>query len=230
MNIIEFEKSPHQLRMDPSPFLRGLPMGVRGIPGGISWEVKIEGQDDSVSMSRLASSIGTVPGDEFSLERERKRMRMAQGGPSSPGPRSRDGSLTAGSMSPATGAGNLPYGTPTAPGYAGMPGATQGMLPLGGDMSGTPSGMMGSAHAASRRGQSSSRTSHQGSPAPMKQPMPVMPTKLGPPIPLPAGSHIAAKTLPDLFGSVDQLNQWCDVEPLPTQSCESTSQCRSWNR
>lgn len=44
---------------------------------------------------------------------------------------------------------------------------------------------------------------------------------LGPPIPLPGGSLIQARTLPDLYGSVDSLNRWCDVEPLPGVTGES---------
>ena len=78
MQIVEFERTPHHLRMDPSPFLRGLSMGVRGIPGGISWDVKIEGQDDGTSGSggvKMTSSVGNErdPVDEGS---DSKRPRL----------------------------------------------------------------------------------------------------------------------------------------------------------
>jgi len=128
MQIVEFEKAPLLLRMEPSPFLRGLTMCARGIPGGISWDVKIEGQEDSHAASAaaaganlskpLAGSAPDGPGEDDGSDRKRPRMMGhpsagGEAGPSTPGPgsRSRDGSTMQGSASPAA-RGPMNLGTP----------------------------------------------------------------------------------------------------------------------
>ena len=128
MQIVEFEKAPLVLRMEPSPFLRGLTMCARGIPGGISWDVKIEGQEDSHAASAAAAGVsiskplvGPAPDGQGEADgSDRKRPRMmghpsagGEAGPSTPGhgPRSRDGSTMQGSASPAS-RGPMNLGTP----------------------------------------------------------------------------------------------------------------------
>jgi hypothetical protein len=74
MRIVEFDRAPHQLRMEPSPFLRGLKMGVRGIPGGISWDVRIEGQEDMVPPTRQSDRV--LEDTDTEADRERKRIRV----------------------------------------------------------------------------------------------------------------------------------------------------------
>jgi hypothetical protein len=128
MQIVEFEKAPLLLRMEPSPFLRGLTMCARGIPGGISWDVKIEGQEDSHAASAAAAGASLSkslvapapdgPGEDDGSDRKRPRMMGhpsagGEAGPSTPGhgPRSRDGSTMQGSASPAA-RGPMNLGTP----------------------------------------------------------------------------------------------------------------------
>jgi hypothetical protein len=105
-------------------------MCVRGIPGGISWDVRIEGQEDGASSSAAAAaSVGTPmvggsralgasnsfgPGGDDDDGSDRKRPKLnghpsGETGFSTPGPagRSRDGSLVRSSASPARGHMNM---------------------------------------------------------------------------------------------------------------------------
>lgn len=213
-------------------------MGVRGVPGGISWDVKIEGQDDGTSGAGGNGKASRDLADrDAGEEGDSKRPRLA-------GPPGVGGSMGMGEMSLA-GAMALAAGAGSAGGSAGVstPGRSRDGslgLPGGGSMSPAPGGSgpggMGMGMTPSVRGRppnnhnnNTNARSTPSVPHPHHQappvPAPVIPMKpLGPPIPLPSGSVVVAKTLPDLYGSVDALNRWCEVEALPPQSGESALQ------